>query len=157
MAYLTHDKGSRTSRKRVAGVYGLNMYTQTPEKAWRVMAATSLHNKRCKKPVYHLVVSWHKDDTPKLDDSVKQEQIQHILEGLELQEHQALVIHHNDTQHPHAHIMVNRVHPETYKAAQLSHDGYKRGRIARRLEKDYGLTVVPFLRNKIRIKSEIVF
>src|SRR5699024_12371386 len=46
-----------------------------------------------------------------------------------LEEHQALVVAHNDTAHPHVHIAVNRVHPERGKAWELdSYIGKGRGR-----------------------------
>jgi predicted ABC-class ATPase len=35
------------------------------------------------------------------------------LKVLEMQDHQAVFVAHNDTAHRHVHVIVNRVHPET--------------------------------------------
>src|SRR5262249_37146721 len=38
---------------------------------------------------------------------------QSFLKHMKLDEHQVLFVAHNDTRHPHVHLIVNRVHPET--------------------------------------------
>ncbi len=92
---------------------------------------------RVENPVYHIVLSYHKDDAP-----TDQERIEHAHEFLKnagLGDHQALIATHNNTDHPHTHIMVNRVNPHTLKADKLSFDRLKNREIARELERKYGL------------------
>lgn len=64
---------------------------------------------RCKQPVYHLIVSWD----PKDDVSREQmtEVAHRLLKELGLAEHQAVATQHQDTDHPHLHVVANRVHP----------------------------------------------
>ena len=41
------------------------------------------------------------------------------LEALGLEGHEALIVGHDDTRHPHVHVTANRVDPDTRKAAKL--------------------------------------
>ena len=102
---------------------------------------------RCKKPVYHLSLSWHPEDDP--THAEMRAAAARVLRRLELQEHQALVVGHNDTDHAHVHMMVNRVH---YDPARRVWDGWKDGRHVayrlieselRALEQEKGWTVTP--------------
>jgi hypothetical protein len=60
-----------------------------------------------------------------------------------LQNHQALIVAHNDRQHPHVHIMLNRVHPERGTAWSNSWDFRRIEASLRAQEADLGLRVVP--------------
>lgn len=143
IAYITHDVNSHETDLRVSAVYTRNLGRANPERAASIMKSTARLNKRCKKPVYHLVVSWHQDDADKLTGENQKEQIEKIITGLGLEDHEAVIAYHTDKDHPHAHIVINRVHPETHRTAQLSFDGVRRGQIARKLEREYGLTIAP--------------
>ncbi|MBB4375254.1 hypothetical protein GGD63_008103 [Bradyrhizobium sp. cir1] len=44
------------------------------------------------------------------------------LKALGLEGHEALLVGHNDEPHPHIHVIVNRVNPETGIAAPLKMD-----------------------------------
>jgi hypothetical protein len=146
--YVTHDKGQAKTTERVTDTHCLNLFTDDPQQAARIMKATADKSTRCKQPVYHLSVSWHADDAGKLNSAVKMQQIREILASVGLEGHQALIVFHNDKPHPHAHIVVNRVHPQTLKAAQLSFDRTRRSEICRRLELEYGLTIAPLNERK---------
>ena len=60
------------------------------------------------------------------------------LKALGLERHQALIVAHNDKTHPHVHLVVNRVDPETGKAAKLGNDRLKLANWAERWERDRG-------------------
>lgn len=64
---------------------------------------------RTKTPVYHLIVSWDPADHVG-HDSMK-EVAKRLLNKLGLQEHQAVAVEHSDRDHPHMHVVTNRVHP----------------------------------------------
>lgn len=57
---------------------------------------------------------------------------------LGLTEHETLFVGHNDEPHPHIHVIVNRVHPETGIAAKLSKDQLKLSAWAEEFEKRHG-------------------
>ncbi len=66
-----------------------------------------------------------------------------VLRDLGLEEYQAFLVAHNDTAHPHVHMMINRVHPETGRAWSTSHDYRRIERTLRGLEAEWGLRRVP--------------
>jgi hypothetical protein len=64
-------------------------------------------------------------------------------EAFGMQEHQAaLVLHHQPDGATHCHLVINRVHPETLKAAHLSQNYAIHKRLARQMEQDWGLQQV---------------
>ena len=79
-------------------------------------AAASGHVQR---PVYHVIVSFDPSDRP-TDDEVRQA-ADRTLKDLGLERHQALIVRHSDTEHPHVHLMVNRVGPDG-RAWSTSHE-----------------------------------
>jgi Ti-type conjugative transfer relaxase TraA len=143
VAYILHDVGGEKTSIRVEDVELFNFHTQDPDKALKVMQAISSLNTRCKKPVYHLSVSWHEQDKDKLTREDMKAQLQTILKRMGLENHQAIVAFHNDKPHPHAHIIINRIDPQTLKAADLGNDYVRLMQINRELEREYGLTIAP--------------
>ena len=131
------------------------LFTQnlgSPESAERVaicMEATSGVS-RCKKPVYHLIVSWDPDDNVSKEQMA--EVAQRLLNTLGLAEHQAVATQHRDTEHPHLHVVANRVHP---RHGEMMEDGARKqvwrgwGDMAtieqalRGMEKEFGWREVP--------------
>lgn len=83
------------------------------------MKACAVQNVRCKDAALHFMLSWREGEVPTL--SQVQEAIQHALKRLGLDECQSVWGLHNDTDCLHAHIAVNRVHPETYRAVDPAH------------------------------------
>src|SRR5438034_7498368 len=65
-----------------------------------------------------------------------------VLADLGVAEHQALMVAHRDRTHPHVHIMVNRVHPQTGRAWDRWQDQPKIQRTLRILERELGLREV---------------
>lgn len=121
-AYLLHDVKNRTARTRVAWTMTRNLATQNPDTAWRVMAAIAMDSARLKKEagirntgrkqtnvVKHLVLSWHPDEKDALSREDMEAAIDGALAAIGAQDRQALIIAHNDTKHPHVHILINRV------------------------------------------------
>jgi hypothetical protein len=65
-------------------------------------------------------------------------------EAFGLQAHQAaLILHHQRDGATHCHVVYNRVHPDTLKAAHLSHNYATHKELARGMERDWGLQRVP--------------
>ena len=73
-------------------------------------------------------------------------------------EHQAVIVCHNDEKHPHVHIAVQMVHPETGRKLPTSHDQLKLSRWALKLERDAGQIRCPKRRTntKRRDRGEYV-
>ena len=76
---------------------------------------------KSKMPVTHWMMSWNENEIP--TEQQVMEAVQMFLKGMGLEEHQTLVAVHANTQNVHAHILVNRVHPDTLKVIQ-PHNGF---------------------------------
>ena len=128
MAYLTHDAGTAdNSRPKTTARVGFteveNLVPCSPDRAGRIMAATvrdaealkrlaavSSRGRRLQKPVYHFSLSWAPDENP--DQPTMLGAALDSLRVLGMRHHQAVVIEHRDREHPHLHVVVNRVSPE---------------------------------------------
>ncbi len=146
--YYLHDKGAQTS-ERVAYTETLNLPTNDPELAIKIMAHTAMHQAQIKaandqpatgrkltKPVYAYSLSWAPDELPTQEAML--EAARETLDLLDLTEHEALFVIHTDTEHPHIHIIANRVNPNTGIAAGLSKDHLKLSRWAEAYERKQG-------------------
>jgi hypothetical protein len=126
---------------RVEWTAARNLPTDDPRYAAAVMSAAAEQNPRVQKPVYHLSLSAAPGEelTREQWDRV----VDRVLGRLGLREHQALIVAHNDTRHPHVHVMVNRVHAEHLKAWSNGHDYPRIEQALRHLERDLKLREVP--------------
>ena len=125
---------------RVGWTAGRNLPTDDPELAATFMRATAARSDRVEKPVYHIAISFDPGDP--VDRATMERVTNRLLERLGLAEHQALVVSHRDREHPHLHIMVNRVHPETGKAWERWKDQPLIQQVLREEERALGLREV---------------
>jgi hypothetical protein len=98
---------------RVAWTSARNLPTDDPELAAKIMRATASQNVRVSQPVYHLALSFDPRDI--VDRAGMERVADRVLAELKLQEYQTIIVAHADRAHPHMHMLVNRVHPETGK------------------------------------------
>jgi hypothetical protein len=61
------------------------------------------------KAVGHIVLSWSINDTAKLNDEIMVNLAKEYLNKMKIRDTQYLVVKHNDREHPHVHIVYNRV------------------------------------------------
>lgn len=138
---------------RVAWTSARNLPTDDPELAAKIMRATASQNVRVAQPVYHLALSFDPRDVV---DRVAMERVaDRVLEELKLTEHQAVIVAHADRAHPHMHILVNRVHPETGCVWDRWQDQPVVQRVLREEEKRLGLRVVQSSLDTNRERQEI--
>jgi len=145
--YYLHDKQANTN-ERVAFTVTVNLPTDDPDRAVAHMIDTAAHadelkreaglkaGRKLKKPVYAYSLAWHPTEAP-----TKAEQIaaaKQTLAVLGLSDRQALIVAHTDREHPHVHVIVNRVCPETGRAAVTSQDRLKLSQWAEAYEKVHG-------------------
>lgn len=132
--YYAHDKRtaeqqaqgqSVSTRERVAFIHTENLSgIEDDRAAVGLMIDTARQSKRCEKPVYAFSLAWHPDEEAP-DQLHMIEAGRDALKALGMQAHQALMVAHTDTAHPHIHVIVNRVHPDTGKAVNLYKDQEK--------------------------------
>lgn len=108
----------------------------TLETAAAEMEAVAAQNARVKNPVYHFLISWPGSESP--TDEQAFACARHALAAVGMEDHQYVFAIHRDTEHPHVHIAVNRVHPESFRAVYPYRDHYKLSRAMRELELQYG-------------------
>ena len=134
---------------RVAWSETRNVAAEDPRQAARVMEATASRSEDLKqlagvkaggrtleKPVCHYSLSWGKDEKPNLKEMGRA--VTESLETMGLADRQAVMIAHRDTEHPHVHVVVNRVSVEDGRAAKLGNSYLKLSRWAEGYEREQG-------------------
>jgi len=101
-----------------------------------VMQATAEKNRRCDDPVCHYELCWPPGEMPTKEQWTVC--ALYTLRELGYQDHQYMVVAHDDRAHFHIHIMVNKVHPETYRALTPFRNWLTLDAAARVLEAKYG-------------------
>lgn len=131
--YHLHDKpfdneaGERVNPRtadRVAWTATRNLLNVEPEAAidemWHTAdnqqllkreAGVARSGNRCTDPVKTISLSWKPTQAPTKEQMI--DAVDSYLTHMGWAEHQALIVAHTDTAHPHVHIILNRVHPET--------------------------------------------
>lgn len=128
--YLSHDSDKAQTSKRVAWTHTINcshdhvpsavheMYTtQLDAEALKREAGVHAGGRPVEKPVKHISLNWHRDDDPTKEHMIAT--TEDFLQRMGWGEHQAVVYCHTD-RHPHVHVMINAVHPETGKTLDTS-------------------------------------
>jgi hypothetical protein len=102
------------------------------------MEGIAFLNPRCKDALCHYELAWPPGERPTrpqwMDCAL------HTLNALGYRDHQYLVVAHDDKKHFHIHIMVNKVHPETFKAHTPYRNWLTLDAAMRVLEAKYGWT-----------------
>lgn len=135
----TGQRGDRP--ERVEWAEARNLPTTDPDLYPAMMRATARLSRRVQDPVFHFSVSWPKEE--QLERRAMANVADRALFDLGLSEHQSVIVCHNDTEHPHLHVMVNRVHPETGKAWAKWRYKTRLERSLKTQEKELGLREVP--------------
>ena len=102
------------------------------------------------KAVGHISLAFHKADTPKLTDDRMRELAAAYMERMGIVNPQYIVARHNDTGHPHLHIVYNRVRYDK-KLVSDKHERRRNVKACRELKLRYGLT---FAKGKEHVKIE---
>jgi hypothetical protein len=131
--------------KRVGFTKTLNCSTENAHEAFHLMQQryeTYLGFRKGKRgktltlPVYSYSLSWSPEEKPSQKEMMRA--AEETLEKLNVEKHQAVIVQHNDKPHPHIHVVVNRVHPTEFKAAQTSKDYINLSRWALEYEELHG-------------------
>ncbi len=146
--YYAHDKNAETA-ERVGFIKTVNLSTDNPKHAYQIMAHTfalqdtlktqsgvDKRGRKLQNPVLSLSLSWAPDETPS-DEEMYQAGLS-VLKELGAENHQAFIVQHTDEPHPHIHIIINRVHPETGRALKTSYSRLTLSKWAERYEREQG-------------------
>lgn len=163
MDYYLHDRKEpgetehRTSSDRVEWTSMRNLSTDRTDVATAIMISTAKDAKRLKQqagvkatgrkaktPVKTFALSWHPDEAASLDRAEMERTANEAMKAIGMEKHQAIIICHNDTRHPHVHVVVNRVNPENGKLAKCGpNENRALDRWAYEYERDRGNIVSP--------------
>ena len=102
------------------------------------------------KVVGHISLSFHRDDAPKLTDERMRELAAAYMERMGIADTQYIVARHNDTEHPHLHIIYNRVKYDRTLVADKN-ERRRNVKVCKQLKRRYGLT---FSNGRQDIKTE---
>lgn len=133
--YFLNDKGEDGARpttdERVDILELRNLATDNARHAWFEMMNTAQASEALKeaagvrkggrvgeKPVFTYHLAWHDSERP--DRAEMLSAARSTLKLLGIEHHQAIIVSHSDTAHPHVHVIVNRVNPENGRYAGLS-------------------------------------
>jgi len=109
------------------------------ELACALVGAVQAQNTRAgTKRTYHLVISLHPEDR-RLEPKDLQHVVDSLVDMLGFSEHQYIAARHNDTDHEHIHVAINKIHPETFRIHSPAWDHQKLFTGARALERELGL------------------
>ncbi|MFC1672534.1 relaxase/mobilization nuclease domain-containing protein [Pseudomonadota bacterium] len=92
--------------------------------------------------IQHYVVALRPEEREVATPEFWRSTAQRVREELGMDGHQLICVVHGDTDHPHAHFLLNRVHPTTHKAVSVFQDMYKLEALTRQIEKERGLQEV---------------
>lgn len=133
VSYLTNPQGVDA---RVGEVRITNCDSETPQWAALEMLAVQKQNTRAQgDKTYHLVLSFkeHPDSATlkKIED--------YVCKELGFKEHQRVSVMHYDTDNPHLHIAINKIHPRKLTMHEPYYDERKLAKACKFLERVYGL------------------
>lgn len=130
------DTQNKTERIGIVGV--ANCYSDRPDCVIAEVLNTQQMNKRATSDkTYHLVISFHDDE---LSEDILKKIEDELCNGLGFGEHQRLSVVHNDTDHLHIHIAINKIHPTRLTIHNPHYDYKVIGELCEKLEQEYGLT-----------------
>jgi hypothetical protein len=127
--YYLHDKmqedeKERLTTDRVAWTYAINTLEEEPEAVLAEMRQTAfdqpllkqlsgnrLDGRPTERTVMTVALAWSPEQSPDKQHMI--ETGHSFLQHMGWEAHQVLFVGHRDTKHPHFHMIINRVHPET--------------------------------------------
>lgn len=125
--------------EKVAWSRVTNCWSSDPGWAVKEIEATQARNTRSTSDKsYHLVLSFPEGERPTREQLEDIED--RVCEALGLAEHQRVSAVHQDTDHWHVHVAINKVHPRTFRNVEPYYDHYRLQEMCAELEIKHGLT-----------------
>ena len=106
--------------------------------------------RRLKNPVYHISLDFAHEDTPKLTDELMAEIAREYMRRMGIVNTQYIVSRHTDTEHPHLHIVANRVDNDGNTISDRN-DAVRNVAVCKALTREYGLH---FSKGKVKVKRD---
>jgi hypothetical protein len=147
-AYLTHDPKAETA-ERVGWTHSINLANDhvpsaVDEMMWTARNAELLKQeagiraggRATENTVKHLSLNWSPEENPTREQMI--EATDSFLNHMKWQEHQALLVAHEDKAYAHVHVMLNTIHPETGLRLDDNFDHHRAQAWALEFEREQG-------------------
>ena len=95
-------------------------------------------NPDLKKPVGHIALTYSPVDAPKLTDGKMVQLAQEYMREMKITDTQYIIVRHQDREHPHVHIVFNRVGNDG-KTISDRNDMYRNEQVCKKLKAKHGL------------------
>jgi hypothetical protein len=139
--YLTTERDATTGDTLLRGDVVLSNNLVGIETAAAEMKALEFFNPRCHDAVFHYELAWPPGERPSRAEWA--DAALHTLKQLGFKEHLYVIVAHDDKKHFHIHIMVNKIHPETYRSHTPSFSWLTLDAAVRFLEAKHGWAHTP--------------
>ncbi|RCT89653.1 TraI/MobA(P) family conjugative relaxase [Acinetobacter baumannii] len=128
------QKEGKAEQIRISNMGALNLSDALLE----MQLLQSLNTRSKSDKNYHLIVSFPPDEKPSKEILEKIED--ELIESIGLADHQRISAVHNDTDHYHLHILINKIHPVSYNNVEPYYDKKSLMKKCDELETKFGLT-----------------
>ncbi|MDR1348821.1 MAG: relaxase/mobilization nuclease domain-containing protein [Prevotellaceae bacterium] len=99
----------------------------------------SLLNPKLSKCVGHIPLAFSPDDSPRMTDQFMERLAKEYMKAMGIENTQYIIVRHNNTSHPHCHIVFNRVNNDG-KTISDRNDRYRNEKVCKQLKDKYNLT-----------------
>lgn len=151
--YNVRGKADDPNPHKCAWHEARNLISDDLEAAGKVMQATAAKS-RATKPVFHFSLDWHADEAKDLTKENVIEAADRVVSKLGMEGHQALYFWHVDADHPHIHIVVNRVHDDKPRAWDLWKSKEKLERGVHEVAREMGFMEVAGRHNDMEFEAD---
>jgi hypothetical protein len=134
--YLTKEINPETGETLLRGDVVMSHNLVGIDTAAAEMKGVESLNPRCNDAVFHYELAWPPEERPSRAEWV--DSALYTLNQLGFKEHQYVLVAHDDKKHFHIHAMVNKVHPESYRAHTPIYSWLTLDGAVRHLEAKYG-------------------
>ena len=147
--YLKHGDAARGNRvedssQRVDWETGRNVWSESVDEVADEMRMVTAGAEGVEKPVYQVILSWQSGneeegippDNPSREEM--EEAADRVMGALGMEQHQAWMVAHRDTDTPHLHMVINKVHPRSKEVWRDSWDQPKIYECLREIEEEKG-------------------
>jgi hypothetical protein len=139
--YLTTERDATTGDTLLRGDVVLSNNLVGIDTAAAEMKALEFFNPHCHDAVFHYELAWPPGERPSRADWA--DAALHTLKQLGFKEHLYVIVAHDDKKHFHIHIMVNKIHPKTYRSHTPSFSWLTLDAAVRFLEAKHGWAHTP--------------
>ncbi len=134
--YLTMERDPETGKTLLRGDVVMSYNLVSFDTAAAEMKGVESLNPRCNDAVFHYELAWPPGERPSRAEWI--DSASYTLNQLGFKQHQYVLVAHDDKKHFHIHVMVNKVHPVTYRAHTPTYSWLTLDGAVRHLEAKYG-------------------